>query len=212
VALSSESGLINSIAVRSAGYSHAEKLHVLIDEVLRTSKTEKSGIQAIGISKGPGSYTGLRIGVSAAKGLAYALGIPLLSCTSLETLVDQMRRRSPGYDVYLPMLDARRMEVYCQEYNSGGITSAEIEAKVIDPDSFSHLKGSKVLFAGDGAMKCADVLKEEGWDFMLQFPEALSMGSRMQQAWNEQRFEDVAYFEPYYLKAFIAGAPKRPLG
>lgn len=199
------------MGMRTPGYSHAERLHVIIDQVLHNAQVKGADIKAVAISKGPGSYTGLRIGVSAAKGLAFAWNIPLISCTSLEALVDRMRIKYPGFDCYVPMLDARRMEVYCQEFTANGAAKTSIEARVIEENSFDHLKGKKVLFAGDGAVKCSGLLKDEGWMFKEMFPEALGMTERVQQSLSEKRFEDVAYFEPYYLKEFIAGKPKAAL-
>jgi len=187
----------------SLGYSHAETLHIFIDEVFKVSKTKPSDIDAVAVSKGPGSYTGLRIGVSTAKGLCYALNKPLIAIDTLESLAHQVNA-TEGFIV--PMLDARRMEVYSAVYNSELELHREIKAEVLNEESYSSLLAThKVYFIGSGVEKTKR---------LIQHPNAIFTEGKLPSA-NEMAFlaeikhkisdtEDVAYFEPYYLKDFVA--------
>ena len=207
VALSTSEGVTAFRNHREEGYSHAEKLNVLIQEVLDETGIIARELDAVAVAKGPGSFTGLRIGVSAAKGLAYAWDLPLLTCTSLEALVDGARADGAASQIIVGMLDARRMEVYTQEFE-GDQNASSVRSEVVDVDSFAHLHEYTVHFCGDGALKCAELLARDGWTFAERFPEARHMHARMQHAYAADRFEDLAYFEPFYLKDFIAGKPK----
>lgn len=207
VALSTADGVRAYRNHREEGYSHAEKLHVLIQEVLDEAGLTARELDAVAVAKGPGSFTGLRIGVSTAKGLAYAWNTPLLTCTSLDVLTDGARADGKTAEVIVGMLDARRMEVYTQTYEHDSANDT-LRALVVEDGAFGHLHGRTVHFCGDGALKCADLLAREGWSFAERFPEARHMHARMQHAYAAARFEDVAYFEPFYLKDFIAGKPK----
>ena len=190
------------------GYSHAEKLHIYIDEVLKEAKIEKQQLDAIAVSKGPGSYTGLRIGVSAAKGLCFALEVPLISVSTLEALAHQVEAES---GLIVPMLDARRLEVYSAIFNSDYQEVRAIEAQVLDENSFSeYLKDNKVYFIGNGVKKTMDLIKSEKAVFIEEkLPSANEMSALSFEAYKKSNIQDVAYFEPFYLKDFIALKSKK---
>lgn len=182
-------------------FSHAEKLHVFIAEVLNESGLDKKDLDAIAISKGPGSYTGLRIGVSAAKGLCFALDIPLISIPTLEVLAQQAEYE----DCYIiPLLDARRMEVYSAVFNSKKKQIRETKAEILDENSFQeYLEGQKTIFLGDGAAKFKELCSHKNVVFLEdKFPSATSMALLAEAKYKISDTEDVAYFEPYYLKEF----------
>lgn len=209
VGLIGEDGLIDSISAYNESYSHAEKLHVFIDELLGRNKLRPSDLDAVAVNKGPGSYTGLRIGVSAAKGLCYSLNIPLVALDSLAVLCAEAMDSYPGYKNYIPMIDARRMEVYTANFDAKGRMVGEIAASIIDEKSLLAFKGKKTLLFGDGAEKCRDVLEGHGFDIVSDLhPGCPGMVLGAVTKYNAQDFEDVAYFEPFYLKDFIAGKSK----
>ncbi|WP_034061191.1 tRNA (adenosine(37)-N6)-threonylcarbamoyltransferase complex dimerization subunit type 1 TsaB [Lacinutrix jangbogonensis] len=191
----------------SNNYSHAERLHVFIDETLREANIERTQLDAIAVSKGPGSYTGLRIGVSAAKGLCYALDIPLISISTLEALAHQVKAQS---GVIVPMLDARRMEVYSAIFSSELKQIRTIEAQVLDESSFAEeLSNGKVYFVGNGVEKTKTLLNHENAVFVEdRLPSAKQMSALAFLKHKKSDTEDVAYFEPYYLKDFVALKPK----
>ncbi len=182
----------------------------VLDQVNLTSKD----CDAVCVSSGPGSYTGLRVGVSTAKGLAFGAGIPLLSVGTLDILVaschSERSEESPAF--IIPMIDARRMEVYTAVYSADGKRLTPVEAKIVGPDSFAeYLQKGKVLFLGDGALKCKDVIGHPNALFREAFPIAKDMAKLAQKAFEEGKFENLAYFEPFYLKDFIATVSKKNL-
>lgn len=183
------------------GYSHAEKLHVFIEEVLREANLKFKDLAAIAVSQGPGSYTGLRIGVSAAKGLAFALGIPLIAVDTLAILAAQAKV-SDG--IIIPMIDARRMEVYSAIFDANLHKIREVQAEIITEDSFSEMD-SKIYFVGDCLEKCKPVLVKENFVFLDQivYPSANEMSVLSHSSYQKKDTVDVAYFEPYYLKDFM---------
>ena len=185
-------------------YSHAEKLHSFIDQVLAKSGILKSSLQAIAVSKGPGSYTGLRIGVSAAKGLCFAIDVPLISIPTLEALAHQAVIEN---GLIIPMLDARRLEVYAAVFSSENDQIRETKAEVLDKNSYyDYLKINNVCFIGDGVEKLKALCKHKNAIFMEgKLPSAKQMGALAEIKYRKNDFEDVAYFEPYYLKDFIPG-------
>tara|TARA_B100001059_G_scaffold236809_1_gene290715 strand:+ start:9273 stop:9944 length:672 start_codon:yes stop_codon:yes gene_type:complete len=190
------------------GYSHAEKLHVYVDEVLKEAKISTLQLDAIAVSKGPGSYTGLRIGVSAAKGLAFALNIPLVSVSTLEALAHQVKADS---GLIVPMLDARRLEVYSAIFDTQFNSIRAIEAQVLDETSFqSYLSENKVYFIGDGVAKTKALLDNNNAVFIEnKLPSADQMSALSFNKYKKSDTEDVAYFEPYYLKDFVAIKSKK---
>lgn len=184
------------------GYLHAEKLHVFIEEALQEAVIKYANLNAIAVSMGPGSYTGLRIGVSAAKGLCYALTIPLIAVDTLELIARQVKAVN---GVIIPLIDARRMEVYSAVFDAEYNLLRKVEAQIITEYSFSDY--SEVHFAGDGAAKCKEILSSEKFVYHddVIYPSAAQMGELAYNKYKISDTVDVAYFEPYYLKDFIAG-------
>ena len=203
VALSENGSVIAFREDNSPGYSHAERLHVFIEEVLNEVQMSKHELDAIAVSKGPGSYTGLRIGVSAAKGLCFALDKPLISIATLHSLATQVEDSS--YDFVVPMLDARRMEAYTMVFNSHFEKVRAIEAEILTEASFqSFLEKGKVVFIGNAVEKFQDVCKHTNAHFSSKkLPSAKQMAQLAEIKYKISDVEDVAYFEPYYLKDFI---------
>jgi len=191
--------------------SHASLLSIFIDEVINEASISLNDIQAIAISKGPGSYTGLRIGVSTAKGLAYGLGVPLISVSTLQAMAWGLSSKLENQEntLFAPMIDARRMEVYSAFYNSKNEIVKEISADIIDSDSYlNFLQQHKIIFFGDGADKCKEAISHENATFVEMNPSSAFMAQIAQTKFENQQFENVAYFEPFYLKDFIATKPK----
>ncbi|QIL42477.1 tRNA (adenosine(37)-N6)-threonylcarbamoyltransferase complex dimerization subunit type 1 TsaB [Pedobacter sp. HDW13] len=191
---------------------HASKLTLFIDEVLRTAGVNYSELDAIAVSKGPGSYTGLRIGVSTAKGLCYALDKPLIAIETLKMMAAGFQSENPEYKgLICSMIDARRMEVYTSVFDITLDVLLPTEAKIIDETSFSDLLSiNKVTFLGDGAAKCAAVLTHENAYFdAANFNAATYMSALAETAFQQRNFEDVAYFEPFYLKDFVVTQSKK---
>jgi len=184
-------------------YSHSEQLHVFILEVLAEAAVSLSEIDAIAISKGPGSYTGLRIGVSAAKGLCFSLDIPLISISTLKSMATQST--SDEIDYIIPLLDARRMEVYSRVFDGNYNEVRETKAEIIDDNSFEKfLEIGNVLLMGSGAEKCKTVLNRDNLIYdTAVYPSARQMAKLSFAKYQKSDFEDVAYFEPYYLKDFV---------
>jgi len=184
-------------------YSHAERLHVYIDEVLQKANINKNDLDAIAVSKGPGSYTGLRIGASAAKGLCYALDIPLISVPTLNVLAEQVEDEA----IIIPLLDARRMEVYSAVFSSEKKQLRETRAEILSTESFSSfLAQGKTIFIGNGVAKFQAICAHENAEFRTNItPSSNNMAQIAFKKYQNDAFEDVAYFEPYYLKDFIAG-------
>lgn len=185
-------------------YSHAEKLHVFIEEVLKQANMQLKDLDAVAISKGPGSYTGLRIGVSAAKGLCYALDIPLISVATLQVLALQ---GANGKSTVIPLLDARRMEVYSAVFNVEREEIRTTQAEILEPNSFkSFLENGSVTFLGDGAQKFEAICHHPNALFIKNtYPSAKEMVEIATAKYKIGDTEDVAYFEPYYLKDFVLG-------
>ena len=188
-------------------YSHAERLHVYIDAILNEAGITFKDLDAVAISKGPGSYTGLRIGVSAAKGLCFAIDKPLISVSTLEALAYQVNCEE---GVIIAMLDARRMEVYSSIFDSNYNQIRETEAQIINEDSFkNYLEASKVCFIGNGVEKTKAIINHSNAIFIEnKLPSANEMSLLAYNKYKISDFEDVAYFEPYYLKDFVALKPK----
>jgi tRNA threonylcarbamoyladenosine biosynthesis protein TsaB len=195
------------------GNNHASQLHILVAKVLEQSKLQLSDLQAIVISKGPGSYTGLRVGVSAAKGYCYALQIPLIAINTLQSLANGFWQNNPNYSgLVCPMIDARRMEVYGALFNQTLHEVLPTQAKIIDEQSFvEQLSQNQIAFIGNGAAKCQNTIISTNAHFENHYNRcnASYLSSLAQQAFNQQQFEDVAYFEPYYLKDFVGTVAKK---
>lgn len=187
--------------IAEQGYSHAEKLHVFIEEIIKESGITVKDLKAIAISKGPGSYTGLRIGVSTAKGLCYALGIPLIAIDTLQVLAQKVTQKD---GLIVPMIDARRMEVYSAVFDRNQKKIVEVQAEVLTENSYAD-STETVYFVGDCQEKCQSVLTKANFVFLpeIVFPSANEMSSISFEKFNKNEFEDVAYFEPFYLKDFM---------
>ena len=193
----------------SANFSHAEKLHVFIEEVLLEASLKIEELDAIAVSKGPGSYTGLRIGVSAAKGLCYALNLPLVSVSTLKSMAAQLRHVEENA-VIVPVLDARRMEVYSAVFDIQLNQVRDTKAEIIDENSFKeYLNSSTVHFLGSGAEKIKEFFNQENIVYHCDIvPSSKEMAIISHEKYKERQFEDVAYFEPYYLKDFVLQTKK----
>lgn len=198
---------------------HASKLTVFIADVLSQANCNIEELDAVAVSKGPGSYTGLRIGVSAAKGICFALDIPLISIDTLDAMCAGFFLENSVSDrsdkIFCPMIDARRMEVYTAGYNAKGVQVQAVEARIIDQSSFEQLaeKQEKVVLFGDGANKFSDLFeKNEAVEVVKGFlNSARHLVDAASIKWQSKQFENVAYFEPFYLKDFIPTTPKRLL-
>ena len=186
----------------SSSYSHAERLHVYIDEVLNSAQIRRDELHAVAVSKGPGSYTGLRIGVSAAKGLCYALDIPLISVPTLESLAHKAELEK---GCIVAMLDARRMEVYSAVFDTNYQCIEPTSAKVLDTSSYNDfLQNQPVYFVGNAVEKTQSIINHPNAHFYAQLPSAQQMCGLSFAKFKADDFEDLAYFEPFYLKDFIA--------
>ncbi|APG65544.1 tRNA (adenosine(37)-N6)-threonylcarbamoyltransferase complex dimerization subunit type 1 TsaB [Tenacibaculum todarodis] len=210
VSLAKNGEIIAIKEMNNGNYSHAEKLHPFIVEILEEANTSTDKIDAVAVSKGPGSYTGLRIGVSAAKGLAFSFDKPLISIETLTSLAHAIKIED---GLIVPMIDARRMEVYAAVYDSNYSKTREIQAQIIDENSFQdELSKGKVYFLGDGAAKCKTLITHKNAVFIQdKFPSAKEMASLSFTKYKKNDIEDVAYFEPFYLKDFIAIPEKKKL-
>jgi tRNA threonylcarbamoyladenosine biosynthesis protein TsaB len=247
--------------------SHASLTAVFIDRMLKKEGLGMKDFDAVAVSKGPGSYTGLRVGVSTAKGLCFGAGIPLIGIGTLDILAAQaccgvtdvpaqaccgvtdvstqaccgaapdeasappvrtsvgrekasgntgavgstiLPSSGAGWRYIVPMIDARRMEVYCALYTPDGKQLTNVEARIVEPDSFAkELSEGPVLFIGDGAEKCRETIP--GGSFVQCYPKASAMAPLAEAAFREGRFEDLAYFEPFYLKDFVATVSRKKL-
>ncbi|WP_394747300.1 tRNA (adenosine(37)-N6)-threonylcarbamoyltransferase complex dimerization subunit type 1 TsaB [Spongiimicrobium salis] len=190
-------------------YSHAEQLHSFIQTVVEEAALRLTDIEAIAISKGPGSYTGLRIGVSAAKGLCFSLGIPLIAVPTLKVMAHQHKLQEG--ERIISLLDARRMEVYSAIFDHHYNEIRETKAEIVEEDSFKEYVGeNKVYLLGNGAEKCKTVLTAPNFEYDNSImPSAKQMSLLSEQRFQAGTFEDVAYFEPYYLKDFIVAKPSK---
>ena len=238
-----ENGNITAYRESSAPKAHASLTAVFVQEVLEERRVKLADCDAVCVSMGPGSYTGLRVGVSTAKGLCFGSGKPLLAVGTLDTLVAQAHSVIPSevkaspYRFIIPMIDARRMEVYASVFASSAIQStssvipstssvipSEVEESpsyiqitetapaIIDSESFAeYLEQGPCLFIGDGAGKCADVIKHPNAHFCQCHPKASAMLVPAMTALQDGKFQDVAYFEPFYLKEFVATVSKKKL-
>jgi len=191
---------------------HAGSLTLFIKEALEAAGLQFEDLDAIAVSMGPGSYTGLRIGVSTAKGLCYALDKPLIAIPTLQMMAQGFMLQSADYNgLVCAMIDARRMEVFTSIYNNELDTVTPVSAKIIDVESFAQeLNDHVITFIGNGAAKCMDVLQHENAKFSeLNFNSASYMSKLADEAYSSSKFEDVAYFEPFYLKDFVLTTPKK---
>jgi len=204
VALAENGNLISIKELFDEKYSHAEKLNLFIEDVLQQANKKFSDLDAVAVSEGPGSYTGLRIGTSSAKGLCYALDKPLIAINSLKSLANLVTEKT---DVIIPLFDAMRMEVYAAAFDSNLNELEKTSAKIIESNSFENfLSTKKTIFVGPGAAKCVGVINSSNATFDLNLQvSSRGMISLAEQKFNQNQFVDTAYFEPFYLKDFIVG-------
>ncbi|WP_431162660.1 tRNA (adenosine(37)-N6)-threonylcarbamoyltransferase complex dimerization subunit type 1 TsaB [Flagellimonas beolgyonensis] len=209
VSISKDDQIIALKENNAENYSHSEQLHIFIKEALQEASLSFSDIEAVSISKGPGSYTGLRIGVSAAKGLCFSLDVPLISIPTLESMARQVELQAG--EIVIPVLDARRMEVYSCVYDADYQEIRETRAEIIDEGSFAeYASASKVYLIGSGAEKCRGALEHPNFQFEETIvPSAREMAPLAFKKFQVKQFEDVAYFEPYYLKDFVIQSKKK---
>lgn len=213
-------GVLLSLRESDEGRDHARKVGVFVDELLHETGIAPDDLDAVAVGKGPGSYTGLRIGVSFAKGLCYGLQKPLLAVGSLDALVEVAREDYEAGIISVdrweearlcPMVDARRMEVYAQIFDAKGEALTGVSAEVITAESFAEWRnnGRPFVIFGNGARKCAEVLP--GATFVEVTPSARGLARLARKALDEGRKEDIAYFEPFYLKDFVVTTSKKKL-
>lgn len=201
VAWVDQGAVLSSARVQSDQFVHAEQLHKLVDSCLATSQCTLKDVRAVAVSSGPGSYTGLRIGVAAAKGLAYGLHIPLIAVDTLHMLGLHGLQKTSA-ELAIAMIDARRMEVYASVVRRDSHTPAE--AVIIDASFFQSYASQHIAIIGDGAGKCAPFAGEHAI-VMHEFPDATMMATLAWAHWQAQVFEDTAYYEPHYLKEYVVG-------
>lgn len=216
VALCDSAGVI-SLKESNDLKSHASMLTLFIGDILKETGISASELEAVAVSKGPGSYTGLRIGVSVAKGIAYAASIPLIGIETTFAMFigmsEKMKKKAPVDPdmIFCPMLDARRMEVYYALYDSLGKRIKDISAEIIIEDSFTSVpESNKIIFFGNGASKCQEIIKRPN----IQFGDDFAMSASYMflpafTALRSNRFEDIAYFEPFYLKDFLTTTQRK---
>lgn len=193
---------------------HASNLTLFIDEIMKECRIGYKELDAIAVSKGPGSYTGLRIGVSTAKGLCFALDKPLIAIDTLEMMANGYFSQHPAdNNIICPMIDARRMEVYCALYNSNLDILRPIEATIVDHQTFlDRLNLQQIVFIGNGAKKCEEVINHKHAAFIEEnYNSANYLSSLALKSFENEIFEDVAYFEPFYLKDFVLTTPKKKI-
>ncbi|WP_454047851.1 tRNA (adenosine(37)-N6)-threonylcarbamoyltransferase complex dimerization subunit type 1 TsaB [Chryseobacterium sp. Marseille-Q8038] len=202
VAVSDNEKLLCLCEEVSENYKQSESLHTYVEWALEGAGISLKDIEAVALGKGPGSYTGLRIGAASAKGFCYGLKVPLLAVNSLESMIEPFL--GDNYDLVVPLVDARRMEVYTAVYDGNtGEELSETEAKILDEASFEELKDKKVLFVGDGAKKAKEILNLPNAVFKEDvYPSAQYLIRKTLAKIENKEFEDMAYFEPFYLKDF----------
>ena len=214
----SKNGEMIDLIENTDGQNHARLLSVFADQLMKNNHLRFNQLSAVSVSKGPGSYTGLRIGVSLAKGICYANQAPLISISPLRAMSSFITSNREKYHInthddmlFCPMIDARRMEVYTALFDQQNRKIEAVSAKVIDNNSFNnYLEKHQIVFFGNGSTKCRAELKHPNAIFIDDIKtSAQFMCSLAQEAFKNKQFEDVAYFEPFYLKDFIAGTPKK---
>ena len=202
VAISDDEKLLCLTEEVSDNYKQSESLHTFVEWALEGAAISMKDIEAVSLGKGPGSYTGLRIGASSAKGFCYGLKVPLVAVNSLESMIEPFLGKN--YDFIIPLIDARRMEVYTAVYDGKtGEEISETEAKILDEQSFEEFKDKKIVFVGDGAKKAKEILQLSNADYKEDiYPSAQYLIKKSLEKINKKEFEDIAYFEPFYLKDF----------
>lgn len=208
--------LLINIPTKDSGVNngqHSKLLAVYIQDILSKNKYTAKDFDAVAISSGPGSYTGLRIGTSTAKGFCFGANIPLISVNTLQTLSEMaIEKSSDSFDVIIPMIDAKRMEVYTAIFDANNKMTSQIQAKIIDETSFNDLKTKKIIICGNGSEKCKTTLNSKNFNYLENiYPSAEFMCSIAEEHYNNNNFSDLVYFEPFYLKDFVTTTPKDKL-
>ncbi len=213
-----ENGVVTDLREDQSGMNHSRLLTVFIDELLKENTLSMSNFDAVAVSRGPGSYTGLRIGVSAAKGLCYGAGIPLITICPLKAMASAFVQNATKQNIKLhqtdqlvPMIDARRMEVYRAIYSVNMENIADVEAVIVDENTFADaLSERNLFFFGNGAEKCKAIIQSDNAIFVENIiASAGNMATLAEECFQKKEFADVAYFEPFYLKDFIATVPRK---
>ena len=213
-----EDGELVAQRICREGANHARLLPTFLETLVQSLGLSRDNLDAVSLSAGPGSYTGLRIGTSTAKGLCFGWQLPLVAVPTLEVLCEAAKKsteyRVQNTDLLCPMIDARRMEVYTALYDAEGKPLTDVKAEVVDEENEElrmkneEFKGRRILYFGDGAAKCQEVLKGEGWQFVADIvPEAQYMGRLAEKLMQENKLlrgNEIAYYEPFYLKEFVA--------
>jgi tRNA threonylcarbamoyladenosine biosynthesis protein TsaB len=202
VAISDGEEILCVCEENSENYKQSESLHTFVEWALEGAEIELNDLDAVSLGKGPGSYTGLRIGAASAKGFCFGLNIPLIAVNSLETMIEPFLNKD--YDFVIPLIDARRMDVYSAVFDGiSGKMLSETEAKILDENSYQEFEDKKIIFVGDGATKAKEILKLSIADYDDSvFPSAKYLIKKAVQKFNNKDFEDLAYFNPFYLKEF----------
>lgn len=210
VAVSDNEKLLCLCEEVSENYKQSESLHVYVEWALEGAGISLKDIEAVSLGKGPGSYTGLRIGAASAKGFCYGLKVPFIAVNSLESMIEPFL--GDNYDLIVPLIDARRMEVYTAVYDGNtGEELSETEAKILDETSFEEFRNKKVIFVGDGATKAKDILNLPDAVFREDiYPSAQYLIKKTLKKIEKKEFEDMAYFEPFYLKDFHGVKKNKP--
>jgi len=214
-----ESGTLIEVLESAESYAHSQKLHPFMEEVIKTSGKLKSDIQAVLLGSGPGSFTGLRIGSAAAKGLCYGLSVPMMSVSSLENMsigIQKIKKRLslPEKHLLCPLIDARRMEVYSCMFDQDMNLLQEADAVILDESTFiDKLEENTMVFFGDGMEKMKSMYEShENARFVNDIlPTTMNFGEIAESKFNQKEFENIAYFEPFYLKGFVPTTPKKLL-
>lgn len=207
VALSLNGERVEQVLSRE-GRVHASQISVMTNNLISNSGYSMEQLSAIAVSSGPGSYTGLRVGLSFAKGLCYALSKPLISVITLDIMADAATELVEEGSIIVPMIEARRMEVYTANYSSKGERVSDIIPYILEPQSYSELLKERVLyFCGEGSIKAKDIIVDKNAKYLDLLPCAAAMGRIAYKKYLNNNFEDIAYFEPFYLKEFNAGKP-----
>ncbi len=206
-----KNGQTITIKENNEGLNHSILLGTYVDEILQENNLTATSLDAVAVSMGPGSYTGLRIGVSLAKGLCYGTGKPLIAIPTLQALALSIADKLQEEALYCPMIDARRMEVYTAFYDRSNHTVIDTKAEIIDENSFTDLLANNIIyFFGNGSDKVKDILTSSHARFISGVETSASnLALLAEQAWQNKQFVDVAYFEPFYLKDFVATIPKK---
>ena len=208
VALFKDGIVIAEMESITDSYTHAEQLTLFIQDVIDSANISLNKVEAVALSMGPGSYTGLRIGTSTAKGLCYALDIPLIAISTLKAMAFAIGKNENSA-IYCPMIDARRMEVFSALYDSNNKQVRGVQADVVDENTYTEFLADETIFFGDGSLKCQEIINHKNAKFIEGInPSAKNLGILANTKFENKDFENVAYFEPYYLKDFVAGKKK----